>query len=63
MLNLVLDVKEIELILIHLGKGEYAQVALLIDKIKQQATTQIDALQKKAAEAKEDTKPSETEPA
>ena len=53
MINLVLDVKEVELALIHLGKGEYALVAPLVDKIKQQAIPQVNKLQELAQKGQE----------
>ena len=65
MINLILSIQEVETILIHLGKGQYSDVAMLVDKIKQQAIPQVNKLQElqqKGQEQKvEDTRPSETE--
>lgn len=61
MINLNLDVRETELILIHLGKGEYSMVAQLVEKIKNQATAQINAIQAEAAKRAE--QPKEEAPA
>lgn len=61
MINLNLDVRETELVLIHLGKGEYSMVAQLVEKIKHQATTQINAIQAEAAKRAE--QPKEEAPA
>lgn len=61
MINLNLDVRETELVLIHLGKGEYSLVAQLVEKIKNQATAQINAIQAEAAKRAE--QPKEEAPA
>lgn len=61
MINLNLDVRETELVLIHLGKGEYSMVAQLVEKIKNQATAQINAIQAEAAKRAE--QPKEEAPA
>lgn len=45
MINLVLTIQEVEAILIHLGKGQYSDVAMLIEKIKGQAIPQVNKIQ------------------
>ena len=49
MINLSHDIKEVELILQHLGKGAYSEVAELINKIKTQAIPQVQAIQTNGA--------------
>ena len=46
MINLELTVNEINVILAALGQAPYAQVAELFEKIKVQATPQVEALPK-----------------
>ena len=46
MINLELTVNEINMVLQALGQAPYAQVAELFEKIKAQATPQVDALPK-----------------
>ncbi len=45
MINLNHDIKEIELILKHLGMGAYAEVAGIIQKIRDQAIPQVAKIQ------------------
>ena len=70
MINLNLEIKEVEFVLIHLGRGEYSAVAQLVEKIRNQATVQINAIQaeafKRAQEAeqnKQEEAPVEEKPA
>ena len=46
MINLDLSVQEINLILQALGQAPYVQVADIVEKIKEQATPQVEALPK-----------------
>ena len=46
MINLELSLQEINLILQALGQAPYVQVAELVEKIKVQATPQVEALAK-----------------
>ena len=46
MINLELSIQEINLILQALGQAPYAQVAELVEKIKDQAVPQVEALPK-----------------
>ena len=46
MINLELSVQEVNLILQALGQAPYVQVAELVEKIKEQATPQVEALPK-----------------
>ena len=46
MINLELTLNEINLILQALGQAPYVQVAELVEKIKVQATPQVEALPK-----------------
>jgi hypothetical protein len=46
MINLELSVQEINLILQALGQAPYVQVADIVEKIKEQATPQVEALPK-----------------
>ena len=46
MINLELSLNEINLILQALGQAPYIQVAELVEKIKVQATPQVEALPK-----------------
>ena len=46
MINLELSVHEINLILAALGQAPYSQVSELVEKIKEQATPQAEALPK-----------------
>ena len=46
MINLELSVQEINLILQALGQVPYVQVADIVEKIKKQATPQVEALPK-----------------
>ena len=55
MINLTHDIKEIELILNHLAKGAYGEVAGLIAKIHSQAQPQAQALVAPVAETPVDT--------
>lgn len=48
MINLELTVNEINMVLQALGQAPYAQVAELFEKIKEQATPQVEALPKEA---------------
>ena len=45
MINLTHTIDEINIILNHLARGAYAEVAPLIEKLKAQATPQVQALQ------------------
>ena len=46
MINLELSVQEVNLILQALGQAPYVQVADIVEKIKEQATPQVEALPK-----------------
>ena len=46
MISLELSVQEINLILQALGQAPYVQVADIVEKIKEQATPQVEALPK-----------------
>ena len=46
MINLELSVQEINLILQALGQAPYVQVADIVEKIKEQAAPQVEALPK-----------------
>ena len=57
MINLNHTIEEINIILKHLANGAYAEVAGVIEKLKAQATPQVEAIQQAQA-----TPPTETLP-